>query len=201
MVYNTRNNTSGISLKRIILLLVLSCLSVANGWAQDTKTATISLSYLQTDSTKTLKATVLSDNKPVKGPEIHLYVKRMFGMLPVGKAVATDTLGEALINFPMDLPGDKDGIINMVVKIEKDEIYGSVEVEGSAKWGSKPKGELSEWGARSLSASREKAPMTLVVVSIGLIIGVWGTVLWLIFQLFRIKKAGKQIKKATEAAI
>lgn len=176
-----------------ILFLILQ-LPTQHLFAQDQKVATIKLDFIRTDSTKVCRATVMSDNKPVAGPEIHLYVKRLFALLPVGKVVATDENGIADIDFPMDLPGDKNGILGIVARIEKDENYGSAETQAEINWGSSPRKEISDWNNRSLAASREKAPMFLVIASSLAIVIIWGTLLYIIFQLPRIKRSGKMTK-------
>ena len=201
MVCNKKNIIPDLQINgKVYLLLFLLQLAGLFSFAQETKVAVIKLSFSQTDSTKTCKATVFSsDSLPVKEKEIHLYVKRMYSLLPIGKVVATDDKGEADINFPMDLPGDKNGMLTLVAKIEKDETYGNVETESAVKWGVSPMNESYNWTNRSLSASREKAPMFLVVASIVIIAGIWGTILYLLFQLYRIKRSGN-IKKLIATA-
>lgn len=184
-----------LQLKRIpfLLFLVLQ-LTAFNLFAQEQKQAILKLSFLQTDTTKTCKITVLSDTIPVKGTEVHLYVKRMYGLFAIGKATATDESGVAEISFPMDLPGDANNMITVIAKIEGDEIYGDVETESTVKWGAVSTSESYNWTNRSLSASREKAPMILVIASVSIILGIWGTILYLIFQLFRIRQSGNRKK-------
>ena len=134
-----------------------------------------------------------SNGKPVAGPEIHLYVQSLYSLLPIGKVVATDTTGLATFDFPIDLPS-QNGMLTIIAKLQKDEKYGSVETHAAMKWGVTTKTELTHWSDRSLSASREKAPMFLVVASI-LIIGIiWFTIIYVALQLLRIKKAGKMAK-------
>lgn len=163
--------------------------------AQDEKTAVIRLIFSQTDSSKTCTALVTSDSLPVAGTEIHLYAKRYYSLLPVGKVTATDEKGEAAIEFPTDLPGDKNGMIDLIAKIEGDEKYGDAETQSSVKWGGIPHVESYNWGDRSLAASREKAPMFLVVVSNLIIVLIWGTLVYLVYLLYRIKKSGRRLKK------
>jgi hypothetical protein len=157
--------------------------------AQDEKKATINLIFNQSDSTRTCKAVVTCDNVPVKEKEIHFYVKRMYSLLPIGKAIETDENGEASADFPIDLPGDKNGNYIVVVKIEDDDTYGNSEVQSEIKWGIHPK-EEDKWNNRSLSASRHKAPMYLIIASNLIITLIWGTILYVVFQVFRIKKEG-----------
>ncbi len=192
-----KNYSPSIPMKVVAFLIFLVLqLQSAGLRAQEEKQADIKLTFAQTDSTRTCKATVTSNNISVKEIEVHFYVQSMYALLPIGDAVATDSAGEALAEFPMDLPGDKNDNYVAVVKIEEDDTYGTVESKGNVKWGVSVKENENEvWGSRSLSASREKAPMYLIVVS-NLIIGViWGTIFYVIFQIFRIKKESRLLKK------
>jgi hypothetical protein len=182
------------------ILLFFLQLFTHYSFAQEQKTATIKLDFIGTDSTKVCRATVMSDGKPVAGPEVHLYVKRLYSLLPVGKVVATDETGVANIDFPMDLPGDKNGMLVIIAKIEKDDKYGDVETQAEMKWGFLSKKESPDWNDRSLSSSREKAPMFLVVVSNLIIVIIWVTIFYIFFQLVRIKKSGRRVKKLNTTA-
>ncbi len=181
----------------LLMLLFLQC-SFLVGFAQEEKVATMQMAFGEVDSVKTCTVTVKSDSTPVVGTEVHLYVKSLYALLELGKAVATDENGEAAIEFPSDLPGNGEGIITVIAKIEKDETYGDVETQSNVKWGAAPKKEGTLWNSRSLSASREKAPMILVVASTGIIVLIWGTIFYVIFQLFKIKKSAKLIPEISK---
>ena len=181
--------------------LLLLLLLFQTALAQDEKTALLKLTFLQTDSTKTCKATVTSNGLPVKETEVHLYVKRMYSLLPVGKVVATDENGEALISYPVDLPGDQHQMVQIIAKIEKDPVYGTVQTDSMIKWGASPKASLEHFSSRSLSASREHAPMFLVIASTLIIAVIWGTVFYILSQLFKIKKAARQKKKIIPSTV
>jgi hypothetical protein len=176
-------------------------LSIYNASAQQQRTATIKLDFSKTDSTKTCTATVLSDSSlPVKEKEVHLFVKGLYSELEVVKAVTTDDNGVAVFNFPTDLPSSNNGMLTLIARIDKDETFGTVEAQSDVKWGAALKNNEGEWGHRSLSASREKAPMFLVVASTLIICFIWGTILYVILQLPKIKKSGKMFAK-TQATI
>ncbi|MEI7735793.1 MAG: hypothetical protein WCI49_10005 [Ferruginibacter sp.] len=178
----------------ILLIALLMC--VYNASAQEQRTATIKLDFIKTDSTKTCRATVLSDSSlPVKEKEVHLFVKGLFGELEVVKTVTTDENGVAEFNFPINLPSSNNGMLSLVARIVKDETFGTVETESAVKWGAELKKGEAEWGNRSLSASREKAPMFLVIASTLIICIIWGTIFYVIFQLPKIKKSGKMFAK------
>jgi hypothetical protein len=200
MVHRRKNKMyrSQFNIAALIFFLVIQ-LCAYDLFAQAEKLATIKLDFIKTDSTKTCQATVTSDGKPVAGTDIHLYVKRMYSLLPIGKAVTTDSTGVASIDFPKDLPGDKNNMLTVIAKIESDEHYGNVETESEVKWGVPLNNETYPWSSRSLSASREKAPMFLVVASILIILVIWGTICYVIFQLFRIKRTVKQLKSISKS--
>jgi hypothetical protein len=67
------------------------------------------------------------------------------------------------------------------------------------KWGVKSKSESYNWSNRSLSASRERAPMILVVASTLIIMFIWGTIFYVVSQLFKIKKSARPEKSIAAA--
>ena len=201
MHWKRKNNMSRLHLPitRSILFIAL-LLSVYNVTAQVKRTATIKLDFTKTDTTKTCKATVLSDSSlPVKEKEVHLFVKGLFSELEVTKAITTDENGVAEFNFPINLPSANNGILTLIARIDKDETFGTVEAQSDVKWGAELKNDEAEWGNRSLSASREKAPMFLVIASTLIICFIWGTIFYVIFQLSKIKKSGKMFTKTPQA--
>lgn len=200
MLCKIKNSIPGRQLKiAAFVCFFLMQLPVQNLFAQVEKVATLQLSFIKTDSTKTCKATVLSDTLHVKGVEVHLYVKRWYSLLPVGKVVTTDDRGEADIDFPNDLPGDNNGMLTVIAKIEKDAIYGNVETQSAIKWGVSPKAEPGHLSSRSLSASRENAPMFLVIASTLIIAVIWGVIFYVVFQLVSIRRSARLIKKISMA--
>jgi len=174
----------------IVCFMILK--PAAKLFAEDKK-ATIQVSFFEEDSTKKSKATVMSEGAPIKDKEVHFYVKRTYSLLPIGKPATTDEKGEASIAFPTDLPGDKDGNITVIAKIEEDDILGTVEAKADVKWGVLPELINERWSHRSLSASREKAPTFLIIASNAIIAVIWGTIIYVIFQVFRIRRESKPI--------
>ena len=66
--------------------------------------------------------------------EIVLFVKRYFGRLQVDKTFRTDNEGKASFIFPNDLPGDKNGNLELIVKVN-DNNYGEIESNAILKKG------------------------------------------------------------------
>ncbi len=80
----------------------------------------------------TVNATADEKNGKVAivGAEISLFVKRYFGNFQIEKALKTDANGSAKFSFPTDMPGNKNGDLDVLVKMY-DENYGEVQVTKS----------------------------------------------------------------------
>lgn len=173
----------------LTLLTVIFCLST-NLFGQDQQ-AKITLSFRAEDSLKFCTAKVISSDTACKAVEVKFYAKRLFSNLLLG-SVQTDDSGIAEFSVPADLPGDSAGAILMIAKIEDDSRYGSLEAQGNVQSSVKLKESSEEdFNKRSLSASREKAPMYLIFVANTIIVGVWGVLFFIFFQLYRIRKYSK----------
>ena len=196
-----RNNLKNKWLAKLLIVVVFSL--PIGLFAQDeptedeaTSSATIKLTFDEVDSVKVCKATVVADNKPVEGVEVKFFAKRFFGILPLipnGKSIATNENGEAIVDFPQELPGDSNGTIVVIAKVEEDENYGDFETVDSVKWGSiiSLAEQEEEWHQRSLSATGDRAPIYLLSAAGVIIVIVWGILMYVIYSLVRIKKAGK----------
>ena len=173
---------------RIALLLL-----PAFAFAQD-KEAAIVLGFKTVDSNYVCTALVTSEGKPVKEVTVKLYVQRLFSLLPINEGTATDETGLASFTFPRDLPGDANGKLTVIAKIEDDENYGNAESKSEVAWGIVRPSSTTDKMERSLSASRERAPVYFMVASDLIIACIWGTLIYIIFQVFKIRKI-RTIKK------
>ena len=92
----------------------------------------------EADSIKTVTVNAFTEEggkeKPVSGETVKVYVPRMFSLLPIGE-LTLDDAGTASIEFPSDLPGDKEGNFVVVAKVEENATYGNVEKRETIKWG------------------------------------------------------------------
>ena len=146
--------------------------------------------------------TALENGKwnPVKDVEIKIAIKRMDGSLTVGDepTYTTDSTGTVTAEFKRDsIPGDANGNIVLIAKVEDNDNYGNLSIEKTAKWGA-PFTYHSTFNERSLFASRNKTPVWLLFMAYFIIGIVWGTLLYLVFQIFKIKKLGKQAGQTFE---
>lgn len=156
--------------------------------------ATLKLDFVKEDSLKICKVFVTSGDTPVKEIEVKLYVQRLFSLLPVGEGTATDEEGIATFEFPNDIPADMNGKLTVVAKIEDDENIANVEQKSEIDWGA-VRHENAKL-ERSLSGSRANAPIYFIVVSNLIIAGIWGTLLYVVLQLFKIRKISRRLHKS-----
>jgi hypothetical protein len=143
-----------------------------------------------------VKVEEMRDNEwfPVKDVELKVAISRMGGDLNVGDdaTYTTDSLGAASAELKrIDMPGDANGMITLVAKVEDNETYGNLTTEKKVKWG-KPFVFHSNFNEASLFATRDKTPAWLLFLAALIITIVWGTLIYLVFQIFKIRRLGRQ---------
>jgi hypothetical protein len=148
----------------------------------------------KTDSIKrAIVKAFVQDNgkeKPVSGETVKLYVPRMFSLLLISE-LTLDNTGAASVEFPSDLPGDKEGNLTLIAKFEENQTFGNVEKRETLKWGlptdySVPRTHRALW--------TKTAPKWMIYTLSVLLTGVWGHYLFAIISLIRIKKNAKNQK-------
>ena len=155
----------------------------------------LEMSLTEVDSIKTVTVNASTSeggkDKPVSGETVTVYVPRMFSMLPIGE-LTLDDAGTASIEFPSDLPGDKQGNLVIIAKIAENETYGNVEKRQSIMWGmptdySVPVTHRALW--------TKIAPRWMIYSLSVLLAGVWGHYLFAVISLIRIKIDAKRKAK------
>lgn len=124
----------------------------------------------------------------LKNDEVELYASRYFGRLKIDKSLTTDKDGTAFFKFPKDLPGDKTGNVNLVVKVN-DENYGEVEHQSKLKIGV-PTDKPPLTQKRAIWNVVEKAPVWLLITYTSCVLFFGLFLLYIIFNLWKLKKAG-----------
>jgi len=158
----------------------------------------IKADFLEEDSLKSIKAVFMgSDDSgkivPVEDALLKFYVKRLIFPLPVGgNADYTDKKGETSIEFPLDLPGDEHGNITILIQLEDDDRYGTVVLRENLNWGTELDAE-NHFNSRSLISPGNNAPWFMVIIISSALIGVWGVMILVIVNFFRIRTIGKKI--------
>lgn len=161
--------------------------------------ARIKLDTIQEDGIKKLMVQVLSleDTSwiPVADVEIKIGVQRLASVLPINKeaTITTDSTGRGFADFELDsIPGDQTGMIHLVAKIEDHELFGNLETSLQVPWGKPSHFINSHFAERSLWARGNKVPIWLAGLAYTIIFSVWGTLIYLILQFFKIRRLGLQ---------
>jgi hypothetical protein len=153
----------------------------------------MTLSEIDTIRTISLKAFTTENKKeiPVSGEVVMVYVPRMFSLLPVGEASLDDN-GSAILEFPADIPGDREGNLTIISRFEEHPSFGNVELKETKLWGvptinSAPVAHRALW--------TKTAPRWMIITLSVLLTGVWGHYLFAVISLIRIKRESKKEKK------
>ncbi len=140
------------------------------------------------------KLLVLTDStwKPMVGIEMVLTVKRLGGNLNISETATytTDTAGAVTGEFKREnLPGDNKGNLVLVANVIDNDIYGNLTAETTVPWGSKLI-YTTNYNHRSLFARRGHSPFWLELLAYGIIVAVWGVIIYLVLQIKKIVKLG-----------
>ena len=161
------------------------------------KKVDLDIDYFNQDSLKWVTARVLEKDItgvviPQEKVGIRFLVDRPLGELPLSEEyISTDSKGFASVNFPNDLPGDFEGNVKIIVRIDDHDDYGTIEEYGILRWGI-PTLIHDETIVRSLWASGANAPFLLLLLVNGLILGVWGILLYILYEIYIISRLGEK---------
>ncbi len=126
-----------------------------------------------------------------KGVAVQFYVKRYFGTLPLGDAVLTNQVGTAVLNFPNDIPGDEEGAIEVIAEFKNKDAYGNATSSIVANYGTHLE-YVNITDKREMWGANDRVPLWILFSYLSVVIGVWFVIGYVIFQLIRLKKLGKQ---------
>ncbi len=126
------------------------------------------------------------EGTPVEDASVTGYIKSMFGKYLLGKS-KTNKLGIAYFDVDYKIPGDSAGYLNMIAKVSKG--YGSAKKTERMQIANPAKLKSAIEG-RHLWSTDNSAPVWLRIIFFASIIGVWGTIFFVVFGLKKIKKLG-----------
>ena len=133
---------------------------------------------------------------PAKDVEMKAGISRMGGILSAGDEATytTDSSGSVTVEFKKDsLPGDEKGNIVLAAKVEENDQYGNLLIEKKVPWGVSFKPDNSFFNQRTLWSTKNRTPPWLLFMAYSIVIGVWGTILYIVGQAIKIKKISKEI--------
>jgi len=172
--------------------------------------AKITMDTSNTDGIRTVNVKVmyLENNAwvPAKDVEMKVGINRQASILAAGdeETYTTDSTGTIIAEFKKDsLPGDEKGNIVLAARVEDNDLYGNLLVEKTVPWGKATTVNNNFFNQRTLWSTRFRTPLWLLFMAYSIIAGVWGTILYLVFQIIKIKKlgtAGNKPDTLTEAA-
>lgn len=126
--------------------------------------------------------------------EMKIGVKRHGGILSAGEedTYTTDSTGTVTVEFNKDsLPGDPEGNILLVAKTEDNELFGNLSTEKKVSWGTVTVPDTNFFKQRTLWTTRFRTPYWLLIIAYTIVLGVWGTLIYLVTQLIKIRKLGR----------
>jgi len=151
------------------------------------KRADLQVSFIQEDTIKYIAVNaeeidLEDETASIEGIDISVYVKGTFSLFKIGEQ-ETNEEGRAMIEFPVDMPGDTAGVLTIVARIEDDNTYGNVDAAGMINWGVVV--PLPEEPHRGLGDT--DAPLWMVYTLIFLLSTVWFHYLYVVYTIFKIK--------------
>ncbi len=159
------------------------------------KELTVSISFAEVDSVKTIVFSAEEITNPdlktaANEIDVNFYVPRLINAINVGTGYLEE--GNTTIAFPVTLPGDSAGNMEVIAKIEEDEYYGTAEISASINWG-----KVKPWlvGDDRRGLGDTDAPLWMVYTLITLLSVVWFHYMYIVFVLFVIKKDGKNCQE------
>ena len=140
---------------------------------------------IQVIATDTLK-------NPLKNLDITVFVKRYFGNLQVSESGKTNDKGIVLFDIPKNLPGDKNGNVELIARLNNDAgDYKKTEILAIGIPTFKP--PLTQ--ERAMWNIGIKAPIWLILSYSLVVLGVWGFLFYIISMIGKLKKAGEITKQ------
>lgn len=126
--------------------------------------------------------------EPLAGQYFTFRLKRLFGLMQIGEEpyYKTDDDGKIEVEIEQEL-FSKSGDLNFLIKLDDNDTYGTIIEQVTGKFGTVMESKDS-FDERTMWASPLKAPLLILIVPNILLLGIWGTILILIVNLYKIYK-------------
>lgn len=153
------------------------------------KNANIDAKLVTIDSINYVTATLVNKltDSVIVGQLLRVQVQRLFKALLIEEFNETDENGTILVPIPEGIPG-VDGNIAVEVVLNDSDEFGTIKAIVNA-----PIGKLivdeSTFDERTMWSPRNKTPLFLLIFPNLLIFGIWGIIIYLIINLFKITKS------------
>jgi len=154
------------------------------------KDAIIIADLIKKDSLNFIKATLIdvSTNTPLSDRLLNVQVQRLFRPLRIGPEFnTTDENGTIIVSIIDEIPG-VNGILTFEVVLKDSDDYGTVKSMVKAPIGI-PIVDESTFDKRTMWSPRNKTPYLLLIFPNLLILTLWGLIIYLIINLYKISKS------------
>ena len=148
------------------------------------------------DSTMTAKIMSFSDSMvlPVSEVEIKFFLKTSIGNLPISdEYLETDESGIVSFKFEGIFPGDTSGYVTIAAQVEDHDDFGTLWATRKVQWGT-PTEYGPDSNGKSLSSSRNEAPVWLLILTNSMIACIIGVIIYLLFLIHKIRKLNSSSK-------
>ena len=153
------------------------------------KNAEIVANISQKDSLRTLTIKLVDpDKNPIANQYFKVKLKRLFGMMNVGDEdfYKTDEKGEISIDIEEKMYS-KSGKLEFIITLDDSNDYGTIIEHLESDFGIVMESK-DTFDERTMWATAAKAPIYMLIIPNVLLIGIWGIILVLFFNLYRIYK-------------
>ena len=153
--------------------------------------ATIEAKLITEDSINYISATLIDNSidSLIVGALLRVQVQRLFKPLKIGEEYnITDDDGTVVVTIPEGIPGEDGNLIVEVVLYESD-AFGTVKALVQAPVGSVKVVDESTFNQRTMWSPRNKTPLFMLIFPNLLILGIWGFIIYLFINLFKIAKS------------
>lgn len=144
---------------------------------------------------KSLKAIVTGlegeEWTPVPNTEVRLSAKRYFGSLTLDVPKLSDSEGTVVFQLPGDLPGDKEGFVDLRAQLTDIELFGEISTDYKYNFGVHTD-EPSLTENRAMWNTARKAPVWLLIAYPGVVLAVWTLIFFVLFQIRKIYNQGEE---------
>ncbi|SNR61870.1 hypothetical protein [Lutibacter flavus] len=153
------------------------------------KNADINSKLITKDSINYISATLIdrTNDSPIEGEPLTVQVQRLFKPLKLGKELNfTNENGSIVVPIEEGIPG-VDEILTFEIVLTDHDDFGTIKALIKAPIGI-PIVEESTFNERTMWSPRNKTPIFLLIIPNILTFGIWGFIIYLIVNLFKIQK-------------
>ncbi len=167
----------------------------------------ITIDTATTDGIRTITVALMKweNDAWVPSPEVEMKVgisRNGGSILPAGddETYTTDSTGMLMVELKKDsIPGDLKGNYVIAARLEDHEEFGNLLVEKTVPWGLVRIADNTFFSKRELWTTRFRTPIWLLAMAYSIVIGVWGTLIYLVIQIVKIRKLGVAVAESSSS--